>query len=105
MSNTTPKKNSFFGGAAILTAGIIIVKLIMRLGNIFDVAREKILLLYNPLTYETADTISTYMYRYGLLESNYSMGAAVGVFNSIISITILVLVNKFFRRFTEESLW
>ena len=84
---------------------IIIVKLIMRLGNIFDVAREKILLLYNPLTYETADTISTYMYRYGLLESNYSMGAAVGVFNSIISITILVLVNKFFRRFTEESLW
>lgn len=84
---------------------IIIVKLIMRLGNIFDVAREKILLLYNPLTYETADTISTYMYRYGLLESNYSMGAAVGVFNSIISITILVLVNTFFRRFTEESLW
>ena len=84
---------------------IIIVKLIMRLGNIFEVAREKILLLYNPLTYETADTISTYMYRYGLLESNYSMGAAVGVFNSIISITILVAVNTFFRRFTEESLW
>lgn len=84
---------------------IIIVKFIMRLGNIFSVAREKILLLYSPLIYETADTISTYMYRYGLLESNYSMGAAVGVFNSVISIIILVSVNTFFRRFTEESLW
>ncbi len=84
---------------------IMVVKFIMRLGNILDVAGEKILLLYNPLTYETADTISTYMYRYGLLDRNYAMGAAVGVVNSVLSIVILVSVNKFFRRFTEESLW
>lgn len=84
---------------------IIIVKFIMRLGNIMSVSSEKILLLYNPLTYEKADTIATFMYRYGLLESNYSMGAAVGVFNSLVSIVILVSVNTFFRRFTEESLW
>lgn len=84
---------------------IIVVKFIMRLGNIMSVSSEKILLLYTPLTYETADTISTYMYRYGLMESNYSMGAAVGVFNTIVSIVILVSVNTFFRKVSEESLW
>lgn len=84
---------------------IIIVRLIMRLGNIVSVDFEKILLLYNGMTYETADVISTYMYRYGLLNGKYSMGAAIGLFNAIISITILVSVNTFFRRVTEESLW
>ena len=84
---------------------IIVVKFIMRLGNVMSVSTEKILLLYNSLTYETADTISTYMYRYGLLGQNYSMGAAVGVFNTIISILILVSVNTIFRKLTEESLW
>ncbi len=84
---------------------IIIVRLIMRLGNIVSVDFEKILLLYNGMTYETADVISTYMYRYGLLNGKYSMGAAIGLFNAIISITILVSVNTFVRRVTEESLW
>ncbi len=84
---------------------IIIIRFIMRLGNIVSVDYEKILLLYNGMTYETADVISTYMYRYGLLNGKYSMGAAIGVFNAIISITILVGVNTFFRRVTEESLW
>lgn len=84
---------------------IIIVKFIMRLGNLMAVSTEKILLLYNPLTYETADTISTYMYRYGLLGNNYSIGAAIGVFNTLISIAILVGVNTFFRKVSEDSLW
>ena len=66
---------------------------------------DKILLLYNPLTYSRADTISTYMYRYGLLGSNYSMGAAISVFNTVISIVLLVTVNRISRRLTEESLW
>ena len=84
---------------------IIVVKFIMRLGHIMSVSSEKILLLYNSMTYETADTISTYMYRYGLLGGNYSMGTAVGILNSVISILILVTVNNTFRRLTEESLW
>lgn len=84
---------------------IIVVKLIMRVGSIMDVNTQKILLLYNPLTYSTADTISTYMYRYGLLGKNYSVGAAIGVFNSIISIVLLVSVNAFSRRVSESSLW
>ena len=84
---------------------IIIIQIIMRTGRVISVNYQKILLLYNSLTYETADVISTYMYRLGLLKGNYSMGAAIGVFNTIISITILVSVNALFRKRTEHSLW
>ena len=84
---------------------IITVQFIMRLGNIMSVGHEKIILLYNNLTYETADVISTYLYRYGLLNGKYSMGTAIGLFNSVINIIILVSVNTMFRKFSEESLW
>lgn len=84
---------------------IIIIQLIMRVGHVVSVNYEKILLLYNPLTYEKADVISTYMYRYGLLNGKYSMGAAVGVFNSLLSVLILTTVNGIFRRTSENSLW
>lgn len=84
---------------------VITVQFIMRLGNIMSVGYEKIILLYNSLTYETADVISTYLYRYGLLNGKYSMATAIGLFNSLINIAILVFVNNMFRRFTEESLW
>ena len=83
----------------------ITILFILRMGNILNVGYEKILLLYNPGIYETADVISTYMYRYGLLGSNYGVGAAVGVFNTLISLLILVTVNTCFKRFTEDSLW
>jgi putative aldouronate transport system permease protein len=84
---------------------VIVVQLIMRIGNIMSLGFEKIILLYNPLTYETADVISTYVYRAGLLNSNYSFGTAVGIFNSVVNIAVLVSVNAVFRRFTGESLW
>ena len=63
------------------------------------------ILLYNPLTYDTADVISSFLYRYGLQGGRYSMGTAIGLMNSVINITVLVSVNKLFRKFTEESLW
>ena len=84
---------------------IISIQLIMRVGRVITVNYEKILLLYNPLTYEKSDVISTYMYRYGLLNGKYSMGAAVGVFNSLLSVLILTTVNGVFRRTSENSLW
>ena len=55
--------------------------------------------------YETADVISTYLYRYGLLGAKYGMGTAIGLMNSVINIIILVSVNKAFSRLTENSLW
>lgn len=84
---------------------IIIVQFIMRMGNILTQGFEKVFLLYTPLTYETADIISTYIYRQGLELTNYSFGTAVGIFNSLINIIILVLVNNIFRKRSEQSLW
>lgn len=84
---------------------VISIQLIMRMGNVLSVGFEKIVLLYNPLTYEKADVISSFVYRYGLQEANYSYGAAVGLFNSVINITCLVIVNRVVRKLTESSLW
>jgi putative aldouronate transport system permease protein len=84
---------------------VITIQLIMRLGHILSLGFEKVMLLYNPLTYETADVISTYLYRYGLQQANYSFGTAAGLANSLIQILVLVTVNGLFRHFSEESLW
>ncbi len=62
----------------------IMILLILNIGNLMNSAFEKILLLYNPLTYETADVISTYLYRMGLEMNNFSYAAAIGMFESII---------------------
>jgi putative aldouronate transport system permease protein len=84
---------------------VITVQLIMRVGHILSVGFEKVILLYNPMTYETADVISSYLYRYGLQQANYSLGTAAGLFNSVVNLTILVLVNQIFKRGFQESLW
>ena len=84
---------------------VITVQFIMRVGHVMSVGHEKILLLYNAGIYETSDVIATYLYRYTFLRNNFSLGAAVGVFNSLVNVAILVTVNTVFRRFTEDSLW
>jgi len=78
---------------------------IIRAGNIFRIGFEKILLLYNPMTYEVADVFSTYVYRKGLLEANYSYAAAVGLFESIVALIMLVSANTLSRKLSETSLW
>ena len=84
---------------------VIMVQLIMRLGNIMSVGHEKTLLLYNEGIFETADIISTYVYRYGLEGGKYGRGAAVDLFQSIINIIVLTTANWGSRKLTEESLW
>ena len=86
-------------------APTIIIMLILRLGRMMDVGFEKILLLYNPNTYEVADVISTFVYRKGLLELNFSYSTAVNLFNSVINFTLLVIVNRISRKVSETSLW
>lgn len=66
---------------------------------------EKNLLLYNPAIYETADVIGTYMYRYTFMNTKYGLGAAVGVFNTLVNIIVLFVANGIFRTFSENSLW
>jgi putative aldouronate transport system permease protein len=78
---------------------------IIKAGNMFRIGYEKILLLYNPTIYETADVFSTFVYRKGLLESNYSYAAAVGLFESVIALVMIVLANKLSQKLSENSLW
>ena len=86
-------------------ASTIIILLILRMGTMFSVGYEKIILLYSPNTYETADVISSYVYRKGLQEFNYSYSAAVGLFNSVINTVLLVFSNKMSSRFSDTSLF
>jgi putative aldouronate transport system permease protein len=83
----------------------IVILLILRMGSMMSVGYEKILLMYNPLTMETADVISTYVYRKGILGSDWSFSAAVGLFNSVINFALLIFANRFSHRVSETSLW
>ena len=83
----------------------IIVMLIMRIGSMMSVGSEKVLLMYNEMTYDTADVISTFVYRRGLQKFEYSFSTAVDVFNSVINIILLVSANWLSARFAESSLW
>ncbi|MBE7030470.1 MAG: sugar ABC transporter permease [Ruminococcaceae bacterium] len=86
-------------------APTIIIMLILRLGSILSVGYEKIILLYNPLTYETGDVISSFVYRKGLQEMNWSYSTAVGLFNSVVNFVFLMITNSISRRVSETSLW
>lgn len=83
----------------------IVVMLIMRMGTIMNVGFEKVILLYNSGTYETADVISSFVYRKGLQEANYGYSAAVGLFNSVVNTILLVSTNAISRRLNETSLF
>ncbi|WP_261302282.1 ABC transporter permease [Paenibacillus andongensis] len=83
----------------------IIILLILEIGKMMNVGFEKIILLYNPGTYETADVISSYVYRVGLQDFNYSFSSAVGLFNSVINFILLICSNWLSRKFNDTSLW
>lgn len=83
----------------------IMIMLILRLGQMMSLGYEKILLIYTPAVYETADVISTYVYRKGLLELNFSYSTAVNLFNSVINFILLVSSNRISRALTGSSLW
>ncbi len=70
-----------------------------------NVGYEKILLLYNSTIYETADVISTYVYRMGLLDFDYSYSTAVNLFNSVINFVLVIIANKISSKLSETSLF
>lgn len=84
---------------------VITIMFILRMGNMLNVGFEKIILLYNPVTYETADVISSFVYRKGLLEFGWSYSSAVGLFNSVINLVLLISANYISRRVSQNSLW
>jgi putative aldouronate transport system permease protein len=79
--------------------------LTLNIGKFMQVGFEKILLLYNPLTYETADVISTYLFRVGLQSGNFSYATAIGLFEAIIGFVLVFTANYISRKLTGTSLW
>ncbi|GIP03237.1 ABC transporter permease subunit [Paenibacillus sp. FSL H8-0457] len=87
----------------ILPAAVII--LILSVGNIMALGFEKMYLLQNPLNLSSSEIISTYVYKIGLLNANYSFATAVGLFNSLINLVLLLVVNAIAKRASNTSLW
>jgi putative aldouronate transport system permease protein len=83
----------------------VMIMLLLRVGRIMSVGYEKVLLLYNASTYESAEIISTFVYKRGLLDSDYSLGAAIDLFNSVINLVLLLVFNSLSKRLTETSLF
>ncbi|WP_397376185.1 ABC transporter permease [Paenibacillus sp. sptzw28] len=81
------------------------ILMILNMGGMLSVGFEKILLLQNPLNMNSSDVISTFVYRSGLLDAQYSFSTAVGLFNSVVNAILLVAVNQIVRRTSENSLW
>lgn len=88
-----------------LLVPIIAIQLIMRVGSLMSEGPDKTILLYTPVTYDTSDIISSYVYRVGLERQSYSTASAVGLFNSLINMFLVVFANWFSRTFVNESLW
>ena len=83
----------------------IIIMLILKMGSLMSLGYEKTILLYNPSTYETADVISSYIYRVGIGEQNWSYSTAIGLFNSVVNCMLLIITNKISKRCSDTSLW
>jgi putative aldouronate transport system permease protein len=83
----------------------IVILLLMRVGRLLMIGQEAIILLYNPTTYETADVISSYVYRRGLLNADYSFATAIGLFQSVLGFILLMAMNTITKRVSEHSLW
>lgn len=83
---------------------VVITMLVLRCGLLMSVGFDKILLLYNPSIYETADVISTNVQRMGILKMQYGYSAAVGLFNSVVGTTLLLVSNAISKKHTEHSI-
>jgi putative aldouronate transport system permease protein len=83
----------------------IVILLILHMGSIMSVGFEKVFLMQNSLNMDAADIISTYVYRSGILGAQYSFSTAVGLFNSVVHLILLVAVNFIATKVNETSLW
>ena len=84
---------------------VIIVLFILSVGRLLNAGFDQIFNLYNPMVYNVADIIDTYVYREGLLGGRFGYGAAVGVFKNIIGMTLVIGTNAIVRRFSEYGIW
>ena len=85
--------------------GTIVLMLILKIGNILSIGFEKAFLMQTDTTRQVSEIISTYVYKKGLANKNYSYATAVGLFNSVIGFALVVSANKFSKKVSEYGLW
>lgn len=83
----------------------VVLMTALNLGNILNAGFDQIFNLYNPIVYETADIIDTYVYRIGMVERQYSIGAAVGLLKSVISFILILGANKTAKKITGSGIF
>lgn len=83
----------------------IVVMLILNVGSIIKVGYEAIILLYQPSTYETADVISTLTYRLGIVQNNFGLSTAAGLFESVVALVLVLVTNYLSKKFADSSVW
>ena len=83
----------------------IVIMLILRMGSILNVGYEKVYLMQNDINIVYSEVISTYVYKMGLLNTQYSFASAVGIFNSVVNLAMVLLVNFICRKLGDTSLW
>jgi ABC-type polysaccharide transport system, permease component len=83
----------------------VVTMFVLQVGKMVKVGYESILLLYKPTTYETADVIATYAYRVGISNRNYGLATAVGLFEAVIALVMVVGANKLSKKVTESTIW
>jgi ABC-type polysaccharide transport system, permease component len=83
----------------------IIIMLILNLGSLLSVGYERIILMYNPYIYETADVLNTYVYRLGIMGTDYSFAQAISLFQNGIGFFLVYIANKISLKLNETSLW
>ncbi|HIR47258.1 MAG TPA: sugar ABC transporter permease [Candidatus Caccousia avicola] len=83
----------------------VVLMVALSLGNILNAGFDQVFNLYNPIVYETGDIIDTYVYRIGMVERQYSIGAAVGLFKSIISFVLILGSNRLAKKLTGSGIF
>ena len=78
---------------------------ILNIGNIFKIGTDKVILLYNPMTYSVADVFGSFVYRVGLIDADYSCATAAGLFESVIAFIFVITANKISKKVTSTALW
>lgn len=84
---------------------VMIVLFVLTLGHFMETGFQKIILLYNPMTYETADVLNTFIYRRGILSADFSFATAVGLFQAAIGFILVVSANRVVKKHSDTSLW
>ncbi len=85
--------------------GVMVIVLILNLGNVLDAGFEQVFVMYNPAVYSVADIIDTYTYRIGLVQGQFSMATALGLFKGVIGLVLIVGANQIVKRFGHSTLW